>query len=92
MWNSQIECSNVPNGGGGDSEQLLRQRNSSDAISRQENYLDITETLSEMQEKQELCDAVLEIDGYSLPVHRIILAAYSNYFLELFTSSEQIGT
>lgn len=83
-------------GGGGDSHLLMQHghlaASSAAAASLSDLLPDITESLCEMQERRELCDAILEADGCVLPVHRIVLAAYSPYFLNLFTGTDAPGT
>jgi len=43
--------------------------------------------LVEMRKNEELCDAILEVEGRSIPCHRVVLAAGIPYFKAMFTSA-----
>ncbi|EEB14853.1 conserved hypothetical protein [Pediculus humanus corporis] len=47
------------------------------------------ETLNSMRKKKLLCDVILVADEREIPVHRIVLAACSPYFVAMFTSFEE---
>ena len=39
------------------------------------------------RKNEELCDAILEVEGRSIPCHRVVLAAGIPYFKAMFTSA-----
>ena len=54
-----------------------------------ERYRKMFRALSELQQSKKLCDADLILDdGTKFPIHRLILALGSRFFLKLFTIEE----
>jgi len=42
-------------------------------------------TMNNLRKSNTLCDVTLYVDGCQFPVHRIVLAACSDYFCAMFT-------
>jgi hypothetical protein len=49
----------------------------------------VLRALNRMRKNRSFCDVVLQVEQHDLAAHRIVLAAVSPYFLELFTSADQ---
>jgi len=45
----------------------------------------ILSTMNNLRKSNTLCDVTLHVDGCQFPVHRIVLAACSDYFCAMFT-------
>lgn len=45
----------------------------------------ILSTMNNLRKANTLCDVTLYVDGCQFPVHRIVLAACSDYFCAMFT-------
>jgi len=45
----------------------------------------ILSTMNNLRKSNTLCDVTLYVDGCQFPVHRIVLAACSDYFCAMFT-------
>ncbi|XP_066293989.1 kelch-like protein 13 [Branchiostoma lanceolatum] len=48
----------------------------------------LTACLQAMRREELLCDVILAVEGKTIPAHRVVLAACSDYFLSVFTSEE----
>ena len=44
------------------------------------------ETMNNLRKCNTLCDVTLNVEGHKFPVHRIVLAARSDYFCAMFTN------
>ncbi|XP_078687103.1 kelch-like protein 36 [Branchiostoma floridae x Branchiostoma belcheri] len=49
----------------------------------------LTACLQAMRREELLCDVILVVEGKTIPAHRVVLAACSDYFLTVFTSEAE---
>jgi kelch-like protein 12 len=47
---------------------------------------EILSSINTLRKRNLLCDAILSVEDHDFPVHRVILAACSDYFEAMFTS------
>jgi hypothetical protein len=52
----------------------------------------ILTTMNNLRKTNTLCDVALKVEDRSLPAHRIVLAACSDYFCAMFTNEVQYLT
>lgn len=50
---------------------------------------DILKSVNILRKNHKLCDVILQVENEEFPVHRIVLAACSDYFSAMFTSDMQ---
>lgn len=50
----------------------------------------ILTTMNNLRKENMLCDVMLKVEGQEFPVHRIVLAACSDYFCAMFTNQVSV--
>ncbi len=57
----------------------------SEGTTRTANFRGAFLEMNALREAEQLCDVILEVEGETIPAHRVVLASLSAYFRAMFT-------
>ncbi|ESO09463.1 hypothetical protein HELRODRAFT_168447 [Helobdella robusta] len=69
-------------------EEAKKKQDEGFSVEDQKRRDDILTRMNTMRKEGNLCDAILDVKGQSLSVHRVVLASSCTFFYEMFSLSE----